>query len=219
MYRRGPTAFARPARSRGSFGFRPNPDVSGTMPKNLEGDLLAGDARLAVVVSRFNDYLTSHMLAAAVNTFARLGGKDANLTVAHVPGSLELPVAALRLARSGRYHAVICLGCVIRGETDHYDHVAGQTAKGIREVGTKTGVPCIFGVITCDSLEQALDRAGVKQGNQGQKAILAAVEMAGLMKKIDAVRGRQVRKARGLAQRRSGAAIVRGKRADIGSVH
>jgi 6,7-dimethyl-8-ribityllumazine synthase len=154
------------------------------MPKNLEGDLLAHDARIAIVVSRFNEYLTDHLLAAAVNTFTRLGGRDTNLTIAHVPGSLELPVAALRLAKTGRYHAVICLGCVIRGETDHYEHVAHQTAKGIREVGTKTGVPCIFGVITCDTLEQALHRAGVKQGNQGNHAMLAAVEMAGLIKKI-----------------------------------
>jgi 6,7-dimethyl-8-ribityllumazine synthase len=154
------------------------------MAQKLEGDLLARGAKIAVVVSRFNDYLTSHMLASAVNTFARLGGEDVDLTVAHVPGSFELPVTALNLARTGRYQAIVCLGCVIRGETDHYDHVVEQTAKGIREVGTATGVPCIFGVITCETLEQAINRAGAKQGNQGQKAMLAAVEMVNLMKKV-----------------------------------
>ena len=163
------------------------------MPTNLEGDLLAHGLRIAVIVSRFNDYLTSHMLSSAIDTFRRLGGRESDLTVVHVPGALELPVTALNLARTGPYDAIACLGCIIRGETDHYDHVAGQTAKGIREVGTKTGLPCIFGVITADDLEQALHRAGVKLGNQGQKAMLAAVEMANLRKKIgiEASRRRQ----------------------------
>ena len=111
-------------------------------------------------------------------------GDSQRLTIAHVPGSLELAVTARKLAETGEYEAVICLGCVIRGETDHYDHVSEQTAKGIREVGTQTGVPCIFGVLTTDTLEQALDRAGAKQGNQGRHAMLAAVEMANLIKKI-----------------------------------
>jgi 6,7-dimethyl-8-ribityllumazine synthase len=155
------------------------------MVQNLEGELTAGDAKIAVVVSRFNEFFTSHMLAAAVNTFNRLGGAEKNLTIVHVPGSFELPVTALNLARTGQYQAIICLGCVIRGETDHYDHVVEQTAKGIREVGTSTGIPCIFGVITCDTLEQALNRAGAKMGNQGQKAMLAAVEMVNLMKKVE----------------------------------
>jgi 6,7-dimethyl-8-ribityllumazine synthase len=157
-----------------------------TMVQKLEGELIPGDARIAIVVSRFNEFFTSHMLSAAVNTFHQLGGEDKNLTVAHVPGSFELPVTALQLARTGEFRAIVCLGCVIRGETDHYDHVVEQTAKGIREVGTSTGIPCIFGVITCDDLEQAINRAGAKMGNQGQKAMLAAIEMANLMKKVGA---------------------------------
>jgi 6,7-dimethyl-8-ribityllumazine synthase len=155
------------------------------MATQLEGELLAGDAKVAVVVSRFNDYLTEHMLASAVNTFTRLGGRDENLTIARVPGSLELAVTAKKLAESGTFAVVICLGCVIRGETDHYDHVVGQTAKGIREVGTQTGVPCIFGVITADTLEQAINRAGAKMGNQGSKAMMAGLEMANLLKRIE----------------------------------
>lgn len=151
---------------------------------HLEGELLAGGAKIAIVVSRFNDYLTEHMLKAAVNTFTRLGGDPEHLTVVHVPGSLELAVTAKKLAESGRFDAVVCLGCVIRGETDHYDHVVEQTAKGIGEVGTQTGVPTIFGVITADTLEQAINRAGAKQGNQGGKAMLAAIEMVNVMKKI-----------------------------------
>jgi len=154
------------------------------MTQQLQGELLADDAKVAVVVSRFNDYLTSHMQASAINTFQRLGGDENNLTIAHVPGSLELAVTALKFAESGHYHAVVCPGCVIRGETDHYDHVVEQTAKGIREVATKTGIPCIFGVITADTLEQAINRAGAKQGNQGAKAMMAAVEMVKLVKKV-----------------------------------
>ncbi len=150
----------------------------------LEGELIAGDWKVALVVSRFNDFLTEHMAAAAVNTFHRLGGRDENLTIVRVPGSFEFPVTAKKLAETGQYRAVICLGCVIRGETDHYDHVVEQTAKGIREVNTQTGVPCIFGVITADTLEQALNRAGAKMGNQGAKAMLAGIEMANLMRKI-----------------------------------
>lgn len=154
------------------------------MPQEIHGNLLATEAQVAVVVSRFNDYLTEHMLASALDTWRRLGGRDDRITVAHVPGSFELPVTALHLARTGRYRAVVCLGCVIRGETDHYDHVVEQTARGIREVGTTTGVPCIFGVITCQTLEQAINRAGAKLGNQGQKAMLAALEMADLIQRI-----------------------------------
>lgn len=157
---------------------------SGEAPLKIQGELRAGEVKIAIVVSRFNDYLTSHMCDAAVETWRQLGGEAEQLTVADVPGSLELAVTARKLAETGRYDAVICLGCVIRGETDHYDHVAQQTAKGIREVGTQTGVPCIFGVITADTLEQAIDRAGAKQGNQGRQAMLAAVEMANLIKKI-----------------------------------
>lgn len=155
------------------------------MPRQIQGEHLADNARIAVVVSRFNELLTKHMLDSAQRTWLRLGGDPDQLTVVWVPGSFELPVTAKKLAESGAYQAIVCLGCVIRGETDHYDHVVEQTAKGIREVGTHTGIPCIFGVITADTLEQAINRAGAKMGNHGEKAILAATEMANLLQKID----------------------------------
>lgn len=155
------------------------------MSNDLEGQWSADTMKLALVVSRFNDYLTSHMQTAATDAFGRLGGDPDDVTIVHVPGSLELAVTAKRLAETGHYEAIVCLGCVIRGETDHYDHVVEQTAKGIREVGTQTGVPCIFGVITADTLEQAINRAGAKMGNQGEKAMIAGIEMANLMKKVD----------------------------------
>jgi 6,7-dimethyl-8-ribityllumazine synthase len=135
-------------------------------------------------VARFNDLITRHMLWGAQQAWARLGGDPQHLAVAWVPGSMELPVTAKHLAETGDYAAVVCLGCVIRGETDHYDHVVEQSAKGIREVSTQTGIPCIFGVLTCDTVEQALNRAGVKQGNQGEKALIAGVEMANLLKQV-----------------------------------
>ncbi len=150
----------------------------------LEGDLLAGDAKIALVVARFNNFLTGKLLSAAVDTYKRHGGDEANLTVVHVPGSFELPLTAMKLAQSGKYDAVICLGCVIRGSTGHYDHVAGEAAKGIGQVGLQTGVPALFGVITADTLEQAIDRAGAKQGNQGANAMLSAIEMVNLHKQI-----------------------------------
>lgn len=154
------------------------------MTLKLEGDLLARDAKIAIVVSRFNEFLTSRLLDAAIDTYRRHGGSEDRLTVAHVPGSFEIPVAALTLAKSGKFDAVVCLGCVIRGSTDHYDHVAGEAAKGIGQVGIQTGVPTIFGIITADSLEQAIERAGSKQGNQGAKAMLTAIEMVNLFKQL-----------------------------------
>ena len=156
------------------------------MVQELTGQLLAKEARVAVVVARFNDLITEHMRDAAVQCWHQLGGVDDNLTVAHVPGSFELPVAALNLAEGGKYDAVVCLGCVIKGETDHYDHVVEQTAKGIKDVSVKTGVPCIFGVLTCETLEQAVNRAGVKLGNAGRSAMMTAVEMANLIKQVKA---------------------------------
>jgi len=153
---------------------------------DINGSLLARDAKIAIVVSRFNDYITDHMTRAAVSTYQQLGGNADHLTVIHVPGAFELPVTALTCAQSGKYEAIICVGCVIRGDTAHYDHVCGQAAKGIREVGTATGVPCIFGVLTVETVEQALNRAGVKLGNQGQKSMLAALEMIDVLKQIKA---------------------------------
>lgn len=153
--------------------------------KEYLGNWNAADKRVAIVVAQFNEFITGHLLSAARKTWQRLGGKEENLTVAWVPGSLELPVTAKKLALGDQYQSVICLGCVIRGETDHYDHVVTQTAKGVRQVSVETGVPCIFGVITCDTLEQAIHRAGAKMGNQGEKAVLAALQMASVFEQIE----------------------------------
>ena len=155
-------------------------------PVKLEGDLLAGDARVGFVVSRFNDFITGHLVDGAVDAFVRHGGNAGNLTLAYVPGSFEAPAAAKKMAESGKYDAVVCLGCVIRGATDHYDYVATEAAKGIGQVNLATGVPTIFGIITADNLEQAIERAGSKQGNQGAKAILTAIEMINLYKQLRA---------------------------------
>jgi 6,7-dimethyl-8-ribityllumazine synthase len=154
------------------------------MPTTHDADLLARDHKIAIVVARFNDFITAKLLEGAIEGHRRHGGAEANLTVAWVPGSFELPVAAQKLAQSGKYQAVICLGCVIRGATGHYDHVAGQCSAGIARVGLDTGVPTIFGVVTTENLEQAIERAGSKQGNAGEKAMLAAIEMANLFAKL-----------------------------------
>ncbi|MEM1353750.1 MAG: 6,7-dimethyl-8-ribityllumazine synthase [Planctomycetota bacterium] len=155
------------------------------MPDTIQARLTPGDHRVAIAAGRFNEFIVNQMLEAAVDTWAMLGGEDANLTVCRVPGAFELPVTAKKLAETGRFAAVLCLGCVIRGETDHYDHVVEQTAKGIKDVNVQTGVPCVFGVLTCDNLEQAIHRAGAKLGNQGRSAMLTALEMANLMQSLD----------------------------------
>ena len=155
------------------------------MTKPLEGPLVVeAGSKVGIVVSRFNDFITSRLLDGAVDTYVRHGGHEDDLTVARVPGSVEIPLVAQRLASSDQYRAIVCLGCVIRGETSHYDMVVMQAAKGISEVGLKTGIPCIFGVITADTLEQAVDRAGAKHGNQGAKAMLNAIEMMNLMPQL-----------------------------------
>jgi len=154
------------------------------MPTQLEGQLILGDAKVAIVVGRFNEFVTGHLLTACIDTWKQLGGDEADLTVAHVPGAFELGVTARNLAETGDYAAIICLGCVIRGDTDHYDHVVAQAAQGIKDAGVLTGTPCIFGVLTCDTLEQAIHRAGAKMGNAGRSAMLTAVEMGNLTKQI-----------------------------------
>jgi len=154
------------------------------MPRELTGQLILGDAKVAIVVGRFNEFVTGHLLTACIDTWKQLGGDEADLTVAHVPGAFELGVTARNLAETGDYAAIICLGCVIRGDTDHYDHVVAQAAQGIKDAGVLTGTPCIFGVLTCDTLEQAIHRAGAKMGNAGRSAMLTAVEMGNLTKQI-----------------------------------
>ena len=140
--------------------------------------------RIGVVVARFNDFVTRPLLTGALETLARHGVADAAITVAWVPGAFELPVIAKAMAQSGRYDAVICLGAVLRGETDHYEMVAGQAASGIAAVGLDTGVPAIFGVLTADNMDQAINRAGGKSGNIGSNAAAAAVETARLLQAI-----------------------------------
>lgn len=154
------------------------------MSQRLEGDLVVREAKVAMVVARFNDFLTSKLVEGATDAFVRHGGTTEALTIAYVPGSFEIPTVAQKLAQSGKYHAVVCLGCVIRGATDHYDYVVQNATKGIGEIGVQTGVPTIFGIITADNLEQAIERAGTKQGNHGAKAMLAAIEMINLLKQL-----------------------------------
>ncbi|MEM1210143.1 MAG: 6,7-dimethyl-8-ribityllumazine synthase [Planctomycetota bacterium] len=156
----------------------------------VRGSQVAESARVAVVVARFNEFVTRHLLAGAMDAWRSVGGADERVTVAWVPGSVELTATAKKLADEG-WHAVVCLGCVIRGETDHYDAVVDQCAQGVKEVSVQTGVPCVFGVLTCDTLEQAVHRAGAKMGNAGRSAMLTAIEMANLMREIETAAGRE----------------------------
>jgi len=152
---------------------------------DIHGDLPVHDARFAVVVSRFNDLVTSRLLDGALDTFRRHGATDDAVTVVYVPGSFEIPLVAERLARSGRYAAVCCLGAVIQGETTHHEYINHQVAAGIMQVARETGVPVTFGVLTCSSMEQALDRAGGKAGNKGSEAALAAIETVNVLRQIN----------------------------------
>ena len=161
------------------------------MPALIKGELDGRGMRLAVVVSRFNQMLTERLLTGAQEALAKHGVDPESVDVVQVPGSFELPLAAKRLAETGRYQAVVCLGCVLRGETPHFDYVAGQAAAGIGRVGLDTGVPVAFGVVTADTLQQALDRAGGRSGNKGFDAVVTAIEMANLMKEIGALEGKE----------------------------
>ncbi len=149
-----------------------------------EGNYIVDDLKFAVVVSRFNCFVTEKLLEGAIDCLKRHGCEDQAIDVVKVPGSFEIPVTALHLANSKQYHAVICLGTIIRGKTAHFDHVASEAAKGIGAVALQTGIPTVFGILTTDSLEDAIDRAGAKSGNKGWDAALTAIEMANLMKKI-----------------------------------
>ncbi len=153
----------------------------------IEGDFSTPEGRFAVVVSRFNAMVTAALLSGCRDTFVRHGVSEDRLDTVWVPGSFEIPLVARRLAGSNRYAAVIGLGCVIRGETGHYDHVAGQTAAGILQAGLSTGVPVIFGVLTTETVEQALNRAGLKSGNKGVDAALSAIEMVNLFHELTAL--------------------------------
>ena len=149
-----------------------------------EGDFSSPAGRFALVAARFNGFIVDQLLAGAVDALKRHSVGDDRIDIVRVPGSFEIPPVAQRLGKSGKYAAVICLGCVIRGETDHYDHVAGAAASGIATASMNSGVPVIFGVLTCENLEQAINRAGAKAGNKGFEAAVAAIEMVNLLKKL-----------------------------------
>ncbi len=147
------------------------------MSKHIEGTLAAGGHSYGIVVSRFNSLVTEQLLSGAVDCLVRHGASENNITVVRCPGSFEIPQVAARLARSGQYSAVICLGCVIRGETPHFDYIASEVTKGIGSIALETGVPVAFGVLTTDNLQQALERAGAKAGNKGWDAAATAIEL------------------------------------------
>lgn len=148
--------------------------------KKLEGNYIVKDARIGIVVARFNEFVSSRLLSGALDGLTRHGVPEENITAAWVPGAFEIPLIADKMAKSGDYDAVICLGAVIRGSTSHYDYVCNEVSKGIAQVSLKTGVPVLFGVLTTENLEQAIERAGSKSGNKGYDCALSALEMISL---------------------------------------
>jgi 6,7-dimethyl-8-ribityllumazine synthase len=155
------------------------------MPKVFEGKLLAKGKKFAIVVSRFNDFITNKLTGGAVDALLRSGADTKDIEIIKVPGAFEIPLIAKKAAERGRYNAVICLGAVIRGATPHFDYVSAEVSKGVAMVGLEYGVPVIFGVITTDTIEQAIERAGMKSGNKGWSAALSAIEMANLIEAVD----------------------------------
>ncbi|MBN1532925.1 MAG: 6,7-dimethyl-8-ribityllumazine synthase [Spirochaetes bacterium] len=152
--------------------------------KTLEGKIDATGLRVAIVVSRFNEFITNKLLGGALDCLKRNNADDKDITVAWVPGAFEIPSVTQRLAESGNYDAVICLGAVIRGSTPHFDYVAAEVSKGVAQVGLKAPVPVIYGVLTTDSIEQAIERAGTKSGNKGFDAAMSAIEMVNIFRQI-----------------------------------
>lgn len=155
------------------------------MPQIIEANLVSEGKRFAIVVSRFNDFITDKLVSGALDALLRSGARDKDIAVVKVPGAYEIPLVAKKLAEKRKYDAIICLGAVIRGATAHFDYVNAEVSKGIAMAGIETGVPVIFGVITTDTIEQAIERAGTKAGNKGWSAAMAAVEMANLMEAVD----------------------------------
>ena len=154
------------------------------MSKSYEGSLVAEGLRFGIVASRFNDLITRRLVSGALDVLARHGAAEEKIEIAWVPGAFELPLAAQRLAESGRYDAVICLAAVIRGATPHFEYVAAEVAKGVAQASLRTGTPVIYGVVTADTIEQAVERAGTKAGNRGADAARSAIEMANLMRSL-----------------------------------
>jgi 6,7-dimethyl-8-ribityllumazine synthase len=152
--------------------------------KVIEGELQAKGLKFGIVVSRFNDFITSKLLDGALDALLRSGAKEDDIEVVRVPGSFEIPMVARKLAKKGTYHAIICLGAVIRGSTPHFEYIAAEVSKGIASASMETGIPIAFGVITSDTIEQAVERAGTKSGNKGWDAAITAIEMAQLLKKL-----------------------------------
>ena len=148
--------------------------------KIVKGKMTAKDRKFGIVVSQFNEFVSSKLLEGAIDTLVKHGAREGDISVVWVPGSFEVPVSARKMAASGKYDAVICLGTIIRGETPHFDFIASEAAKGVAKVAMESDIPCIFGIITTDNLEQALDRAGTKSGNKGRDAARTAIEMCSL---------------------------------------
>lgn len=155
------------------------------MPKILEGKLLAEGKKFALVVSRFNDFITDRLVGGAIDALQRSGAKEEDIEIVKVPGAFEIPLIAKKLASKGRYDAIVCLGAVIRGATPHFEYISAEVSKGIAQVGLETDVPVIFGIITSDTIEQAIERAGTKGGNKGWSAAMSAIEMVNLIEVVD----------------------------------
>ncbi|MEG1481273.1 6,7-dimethyl-8-ribityllumazine synthase [Clostridium sp.] len=152
--------------------------------KNYEGELIGNGLKIAVVVARFNDFITGKLLGGATDCLLRHGVKEEDIEVAWVPGAFEIPLIAKKMAKSEKYDAIVCLGCVIRGATSHYDYVCSEVSKGVAKVSLDEELPVIFGVVTTENIEQAIERAGTKAGNKGYDAAMSSIEMASLIKKI-----------------------------------
>ncbi|MCK4390240.1 MAG: 6,7-dimethyl-8-ribityllumazine synthase [Desulfobacterales bacterium] len=157
------------------------------MPNVYEGKISAENKRFALVVSRFNDFISDRLLTGALDALHRHGARDEDINIVKVPGSFEIPLMAKKMAEKEKYDAVICLGAVIRGSTPHFEYISAEVSKGIALVGLESGIPVIFGVLTADTLEQAIERAGTKAGNKGWTAAVAAMEMANLMESVDKI--------------------------------
>ncbi len=155
------------------------------MPKVIEGKLFAENKKFALVVSRFNDFITDKLLGGAVDALTRSGANDADIKIVKVPGAFEIPLLAKKMAAKGIYDAIICLGAVIRGATPHFDYVSSEVTKGISMISLESGIPVIFGILTTDTIEQAIERAGTKAGNKGWDSAIAAVEMANLIEAVN----------------------------------
>jgi 6,7-dimethyl-8-ribityllumazine synthase len=154
------------------------------MPKIIEGKIVAKGMKFGIVASRFNDFICGRLIEGAIDSLMRAGAEEKDIAIYKVPGSFELPLTAKKLATSARFDAIICLGAIIRGATPHFEYISAEVSKGVASVGLETGVPVIFGVLTTDTIEQAIERAGTKSGNKGADAAMTAIEMVDLFKKI-----------------------------------